>query len=189
MRFPRTHLFVDANCPALVSGKLSTWAKPATLVSVIGHRNQQLSPPGAAAALAMHSWRTRHDPEQAVVQVLIEGGLSMNLMLALGESIVSTIVFADMEQIEQAETFAELVDYASDFEASVRGAQAAYESFLETLFHLNPSSDCYDGDILEEVEAMTTSDQPSRLLEALDQLAENLCSQNHPTEIASHKAA
>ena len=43
MNYPRTHIFVDEQCPALVKGQLTTWSKPGNLVAVAGPEQLNLS--------------------------------------------------------------------------------------------------------------------------------------------------
>ena len=36
MNYPRIHIFVEEQCPALTKGQLTTWSKPGNLVAVVG---------------------------------------------------------------------------------------------------------------------------------------------------------
>ena len=183
MKFPRVHVFIDASCPALTSGKLSIWAKPAKLISLISPTNENLSPDGAEAAKSIRWWRSRQTPRRAEVQMILEGDISTGLMTGLGNHILDTLRFVDDEAIFKAELFAQLVEDTIDFEESARSAAVAFESFHETLFEIDPGGDHAEASLLQELDAMLNGNSPSQMFTALDALAESFAIKS----IASHR--
>ena len=55
MKFPRVHVFVDSNCPALLSGKISSWVAPSKLVAMLSPKNTQFSPSFVLISVSLYT--------------------------------------------------------------------------------------------------------------------------------------
>jgi hypothetical protein len=100
MNYPRTHIFVDANCPALVKGQLTTWSKPGNLVAVLSQQQLNLNPEDAASMKAIRGYRSNCDPTIKEVHLIIEGSFSPTLLVSLSSHITDLIHIKDDEHSE-----------------------------------------------------------------------------------------
>ena len=97
MNYPRTHIFVDAQCPALVKGQLTTWSKPGNLVAVLSPEQLNFSPEDASSVRAIRGYRGNRDPNIKEVHLIVEGLLSPTLLVSLSSHITDLIHIKDDE--------------------------------------------------------------------------------------------
>ena len=100
MNYPRTHIFVDAQCPALVKGQLTTWSKPGNLVAVAGPEQLNFSPDDAASVRAIRGYRSNCDSTIKEVHLIIEGSFSPTLLVSLSSHTKDLIHIKDDEHSE-----------------------------------------------------------------------------------------
>ena len=100
MNYPRTHIFVDEQCPQLVKGQLTNWSKPGDLVAVIGPHQTNLNPGDSASMRTIRGYRSNRDPKIKEVHLIIEGSLSPILISSLSSHITDLIHIKDDEQSE-----------------------------------------------------------------------------------------
>jgi len=100
MNYPRTHIFVDAQCPALVKGQLTTWSKPGDLVAVLSPEQLNFSPDDASSVRAIRGYRSNRDPTIKEVHLIIEGSFSPALLVSLSSHTTDLIHIKDDEHSE-----------------------------------------------------------------------------------------
>lgn len=100
MNYPRTHIFVDEQCPQLVKGQLTNWSKPGNLVAVIGPHQTNLNPADSSSMRTIRGYRSNRDPKIKEVHLIIEGSLSPILLSSLSSHITDLIHIKDDEQSE-----------------------------------------------------------------------------------------
>jgi hypothetical protein len=91
MNYPRTHIFVDAQCPALVKGQLTAWSKPGDLVAVLSPEQLNFSPDDASSMRAIRGYRSNRDPNIKEVHLIIEGSPPPTLLIGLSNYITDII--------------------------------------------------------------------------------------------------
>jgi hypothetical protein len=189
MKFPQLHLFVDIHCPALISGQLSSWMKPAQLIAMIRPQNQQLSPPGAEAARHIRRWRSRHTAKPQEVQVIIAGDPWPSLYKGLGTHLKDSIRFENAQSMVCADLYVQLLEHASEFKQATRSADASYESFLETLELVEPQLLDNAADLAHEFDALVSPAKPSWMFSTLDELAQRFSDGSTASTSPTKKAA
>ena len=100
MNYPRTHIFVDAQCPALVKGQLTAWSKPGDLVAVLSPGQLNFSPDDASSVRAIRGYRSNRDPNIKEVHLIIEGSPPATLLIGLSNYITDLIHIKDDEHSE-----------------------------------------------------------------------------------------
>ena len=173
MTFPRVHIFVDPTCPALTSGKITLWAKPATLVTMISPLNLQVAPLGASAAKAIHSWRKKDAYGMPEVQLIIEGELMSGLVLGLGPYITGVYRFKDAQSMARAEAFEQIDDLLYEFGSAVSESTETLRRVVSAIEHLDPLSSRLDVDTAEEIAAELGASDHSVLMPEIKALAES----------------
>lgn len=173
MNFPRVHLFVDPACPALTSGKITLWAKPARLVAMISPQNHQVSPPGASAVKAIHSWRKRDRYGMPEVQLILEGELMSGLVLGLGPYITGVYRFKDAQSMARAEAFEQIDDLLDEFGSAVSEATETLRQVVSALEEIDPMGSRLDIDTAEEIAAELDASDHSVLIPEIKALAES----------------
>jgi len=171
MNFPRFHVFVDAGCPALTSGKITSWVAPSKLVAMISPKSSQNVPPGSESARIIRSWRTRHGAIQPEVQIVIEGELMTGFLLGLKEYITDVYQFDNSQAVIQADLFAQLDEDLNDFSCAVSQASDALDNFIWHLKEIDPESAYLDTSVPQEAEAHLFGGS-SAVSEAIDRIAE-----------------
>jgi len=171
MNFPRFHVFVDAECPALTSGKITSWVSPSKLVAMISPRSSQNAPPGSESARIIRSWRTRHEAIRPEVQIVIEGELMTGFLLGLKEYITDVYQFDDSQAVIQADFFAQLDEDLDDLSCAVNQASDALDKFIWHLEKIDPETVGLDTSVPQEAEAQLFGGH-SAVSEAIDRIAE-----------------
>jgi hypothetical protein len=100
MNYPRTHIFVDAQCPALVKGQLTAWSKPGDLVAVLSPEQLNCSPDDASSVRAIRGYRSNRDPNIREVHLIIEGSPPPTLLIGLSNHITDIIHLKDDQHSE-----------------------------------------------------------------------------------------
>jgi hypothetical protein len=189
MKFPRVHLFVDAKCPALVSGKITGWAAPSKLVAMIGTGDVQRAPDGSSPAGALRWWREGCEPSPPEVQIIIEGELMAGLLLGLGEHVRDIYYFADKEAMDKAETFERIYTQYRDFQSLICEAVKAFEGLDAELSKLDPEyKDLNLSGSMEIVAELDLGDSPS-IPGLLFELADRYAAELSPAKSLELKAA
>jgi hypothetical protein len=189
MKFPQLHLFVDIHCPALISGQLSSWMKPAQLIAMIRPQNQQLSPPGAEAARHIRRWRSRHTAKPQEVQVIIAGDPWPSLYKGLGTHLKDSIRFENTQSMVRADLYKQMLDQATEAREALQSADIAYESFVESFELLEPNLLHEAQSLVHELESLTEPGKPSWMTATLDTLAQQFEDRRNPSSTLSKKAA
>lgn len=173
MNFPRFHVFVDAECPALTSGKISSWVAPSKLVAMISPQSTQYAPLGSESSKILRSWHTRHEDTGPEVQIVIEGELMSGLLLGLGGHIKGIYRFADADALSRADLFAELDAHFDHFSYVVSQASDVFDDIVVTLEQIDPDGEDLDSSVSAEAEAQLSGGH-SAISEAMDRIAERL---------------
>jgi hypothetical protein len=178
MKFPRIHVFVDSNCPALLSGKVSAWVAPSRLVAMLSPKSTQFSPAGASSASALRWWRAERELRTPEVQIIIEGELMSGLMLGLGDYIRDIYYLADQEAICQIEAFERIHLQHCTFLRSVIKAEEAFDSLYTALSEKDPNHEGLDTsasvEIAAELDLSESPSIPNVLAELADRCAADL---------------
>ena len=178
MKFPRVHLFVDAKCPALVSGKITGWAAPSKLVAMLGIRDVQFAPDGSSAAGALRSWREGYELSSPEIQIIIEGELMSGLLLGLGDHIRDVYCFADKDAMDRAETFSRLCEHHRAFQQSVSRAEDCFDALHVALSQVDPDLEdpdtCASVEIVAELGLGDAPSMPGVLVELAGRYAAEL---------------
>lgn len=189
MKFPPVHIFVDAQCPALVSGKITGWAAPSKLVAMLGTRNVQFAPDGSSPAETLRSWRKEYGSSSPEIQIIIEGELTSGLLLGLGDHIKDVYCFADKDAMDQAETFAQVCEHHRAFQQSVSRAEDYFEVLHRALSEIDPDAEELDTCAAVEIVAeLGLGDVPS-MPEVLVKLAGRYAEEFSPAKSQERKAA
>ena len=118
MNYPRTHIFVDAQCPALVKGQLTAWSKPGDLVAVLSPEQLNFSPDDASSVRAIRGYRSNRDPNIKEVHLIIEGSPPATLLIGLSNYITDIIHLKDdkhSEIVDELNTAIEQYQYILSF--------------------------------------------------------------------------
>jgi len=178
MKFPRVHLFVDAKCPALVSGKITGWAAPSKLVAILSPENTQHSPDGGSAAKALRQGRMQHKAATREVQIIIEGELMSGLLLGLGDHIWDVYYFADRGAMDKAETFERLSTLYRAFQQLVIQVESEFDTLHTELSEIVPEHERLDTfgaiEIVNELGLGDIPNTPELLIELADRYAAEL---------------
>ncbi len=189
MKFPRVHLFVDAKCPALVSGKITGWAAPSKLVAMLSAGDAQLAPEGSSSAGTLRTWRGSYEPSSPEVQLIIEGELTAGLLLGLGDHIRDVYCFSNKGAMDQAETFARLCEHHRAFQQSVSRAEDCFDALHVALSEIDPDFEdldtCASVEIVAELGLGDVPSLPGALVELADRYAAELA----PAKAQERKAA
>jgi hypothetical protein len=189
MKFPRAHVFVDSNCPALLSGKISSWVAPSKLVAMLSPKNTQFSPQGAAAASALRWWRAYREIRTPEVQIIIEGELMTGLALGLGNYIRDIYYFANQEAMDKAEAFERLHLQHCTFVRSVTKSEEVFESLYTALSEMAPSHEGLDTSASVEIAAELGLGEPPNIPNVLAELADRCATNLSRTQSQQRKAA
>ncbi len=175
MNFPRFHVFVDASCPALTSGKISSWVAPSKLVAMVSPQSTQYSPAGSEAAKIIRGCRTRHAIRKPEVQIIIEGELMTGLLLGLGDYILDVYRFGNVAAMHQADLFEQLDGQFDAFSYAVSQATDEFDNIISTIEQIDPGREGLDTSMVDEA-AVQVSGGHSAIAEAMDQIAERFAS-------------
>ena len=173
MNFPRFHVFVDAECPALTSGRITSLVAPSKLVAMLSPQSTQYAPLGSESSKILRSWHTRHEDTAPEVQIVIEGELMSGLLLGLGGHIKGIYRFADADALSRADLFAELDAHFDDFSCAVSQASDVFDNIVATLERIDPDGEGLDSSVSAEAEAQLSGGH-SAIAEAMDRIAQRL---------------
>jgi len=174
MKFPRTHLFVDKKCPALVSGRISLLAAPSMIVGIISTRDKQLSPPGAEPAWVIRSLRDPHcggAPEIDEVQIVLEGEIQSGLILLLSEYIKDVLCFESEKSLEKAERLADVQKRYEYFKETCEFGRNEFIEIIERLEEICPSLKSTEDAVSDEIRYVLEGWPQSDLVAAIDEMA------------------
>ena len=171
MNFPRFHVFVDAECPSLTSGKITSLVAPSKLVAMLGPQSNSYLIPGGQASRTIREWRKRDEGNAPEVQIVIEGELMTGLLLALGGYITDIYQFDDDQADDKADLFAELDEHFGNFLCAVAQASDSLDHVVWGLEEIDPEGADLDTSVPQEAEAHLFGGH-SAVSEAIDRIAE-----------------
>jgi hypothetical protein len=171
MNFPRFHVFVDAECPALTSGKITSWVAPSKLVAMISSKSTPNLIPGGEASTIIREWRRRDEGNEPEVQIVIEGDLMTGFLLRFKDHITDIYQFDDAQAIDEADSFARLDSDFDDYICAVNQASDALDKLVWRLEEIDPETMGLDISAFHEAEAHLFGGH-SAVSEAIDRIAE-----------------
>jgi hypothetical protein len=171
MNFPRFHVFVDADCLALTSGKITSLVAPSKLVAMLTSQSTSYLIPGSEASTIIREWRKRDEGREPEVQIVIEGELMTGFLLLFREHIHDIYQFENARAIAQADHFARLDSDFDDFICAVNQASDALDKLVWRLEDINPETLDLDISALHEAEAKLSGGHAA-VSEAIDHIAE-----------------
>jgi hypothetical protein len=143
MNYPRTHIFVDAQCPELAKGQLTTWSRPGNLVAVIGPYQTNLSPQDAYEIRAIRDVYRSYEFNTPEVHIIIEGLPSSNLWFGLSSFVRDVIYIKDEKISAQIEIISDAIARLDDLNTAHNHLEDAGDALIcslnETVENLNSS--------------------------------------------------
>ncbi len=177
MDHPRIHLFVDAKCPALLKGHLTQWAKPGSLLAVIGPNDDQYAPEDAEEVATIRQQRSSYRNPLAEVHIIVEGKLSSSLLIGLGESVLDIIYIKDEDDSEATYQIAETIKDGQRVLRAYESLVDCNEAFLQQ-FNLVTEELDYDPDLEIDVWDYLKDGWESTLRQSLAMLADHFVESN-----------
>ena len=152
MNYPRTHIFVDAQCPALSEGHIEIWAKPAKLLYILSPLETKPHFEDLNEIKTIREHRSSHSSDAPETHILIQGSPSSTLLYALSESIRDVIHIKNQDASDHATKLFQTIE---DLE-SLRMAHLRLDAASDDLiFSLEETANELDADVEINYDSLT----------------------------------